>query len=116
MNARQHLDAAETILAGYQSQWFSIPGATLDQSPGLVRALVHATLAGVLRDDGTLDQSGAVAHEREQAYLGSCVHCGHALYSSTDGRPIDETGEYLCPTQAGIHQLPPAATEGNEGN
>src|SRR5207244_6115563 len=101
-------------LARYGSHQFPSTGPSLNQSPGLVRALVHAVLADVLRGDGTLDEPAAVAPGREQTHLGTCAHCGHALYRSADGRPLDEAGEYLCPARAGVHQLPPAAEQTEE--
>jgi hypothetical protein len=108
MNARQHLETAEAILARYGSHRTPSTGPSLDQSPGLVRALVHAVLAGALRGDGTLDQPAAATPGRERAYLGTCAHCGHALYRSGDGRPMDEAGEYLCSARPGVHQLTPS--------
>ena len=110
MNARQHLETAEAVLARYGSHQFPSTGPSLDQSPGLVRALVHAVLASALRGDGTLDQPAAGTPGRERAYLGACAHCGHALYRSGDGRPMDEAGEYLCPARPGVHQPAPSGS------
>jgi len=108
VNARQHLETAEAILARYGSHQFPSTGPSLDQSPGLVRALVHAVLASALRADGSLDQPAPAIPGRERALLGSCVHCGHNLYRSADGRPMDEAGEYLCPARPGVHQIAPS--------
>ena len=107
MNARQHHETAEAILARYGSHELPSTGPSLNQSPGLVRALVHAVLADALRGDGTLEQPATAAPGRERAYLGACAHCGHALYRSADGRPMDEAGEYLCSARPGTHQLTP---------